>query len=263
MQISFEEQPLALRSTRRSSAPTWIVSTTLILRLYWVQDRVGVLFMAFHAAILPILVFYFAFRVASGHGQFLARLLAGGMASGAGIGVISAVGYGMLADVQLGRLALLSAAGVDKVSYYAAHLVSALALGLLSMAFGLGLLSGLGIVMMDAGQVAAAVVVALTTGAASCGLGALVAAIARDLATGRESLSLASAGLAFLSPVFYREADLPLILRALTWASPFTHAANLDRAIISGSALPMANLVAIVAIAVVLNVIAFRRLRWS
>jgi ABC-type polysaccharide/polyol phosphate export permease len=232
-------------------------------RLYWLQDRVGALFMAFHAALLPVLVFYFAFRVAPGHSSALPRLLAGGMAAGAGIGVVSSVGYGMLADVQLGRLALLRASGVAKAAYFSMHLMSALVLSLLSSAFSLALLCGLGVVGINAAQLGAAILAALATGAASCGLGALVAVTAADQATGRDRLSLASAGLAFLSPVFYQASDLPPLLRVFVWGSPFTYVADLNRAVLGGAELPVANLAALILLGAVLNATAFRGLRWS
>jgi putative exporter of polyketide antibiotics len=235
----------------------------LILRIHWLQDRIGALFMAFHAVVLPMLVFYFALHVAPGRHLFLLQLFAGGIAAGSGIAVISSVGYGMLADVQTGRLSLLCASGVGKASYFSAYLISALLLSLLSIAFSLVLLAELDVISIDASRPSVAVIAALGTGAASCGLGALVATTAPDHATGRDRLSLASAGLAFLSPVFYRESDLPLPLRVLTWGSPFTHATNLDGAVLNGGELPIKSLVAIVVIGVAWNLMAFRMLKWQ
>jgi ABC-type polysaccharide/polyol phosphate export permease len=259
--ISSETVP-SLQPGARRSLMAGVSSTLQLLRLYWWQDRIGTLFMAFHAVLLPLLVFYFAFRIAPGRGPAFMRLLAGGMAAGAGIGVVSSVGYGMLADVQLGRLALLRASGVAKATYFSAHLIGALVLSMLSSAFSLALLCGLGVISTDAVQLGAAILAALATGAASCGLGAFVAVTAADLATGRDRLSLASAGLAFLSPVFYQASDLPALLRVLVWGSPFTHAAVLNRAVLSGAALPVANLAAIILLGAALNVTAFRGLRW-
>jgi hypothetical protein len=113
--------------------------------------------MAFHAVVLPVLVFYFALHVAPWHQVFLTQLFAGGIAAGSGIAVISSVGYGMLADVQTGRLSLLCASGGGKASYFSAHLISALLLSLLSIAFSLVLLVELDAISIDASRLSGAI----------------------------------------------------------------------------------------------------------
>jgi putative exporter of polyketide antibiotics len=251
-----------LKVSRRQLPATWLRSALQLLRLYWLQDPVSALFKIFHAALLPLLVFYFALRIAPGRGEVLTLLFAGGMAAGAGIGVITFVGFSMLADVQLGRLALLRALGVAKMAYFSAQILNGLGLSFLSSVFCLALLHIVGSARIDAQQISVAAFAALATGAAGGGLAAFIALTAPDYASGRDRLMLASAGLAFISPVFYKTNDLPLPLSVLAWASPFTHAAELNRAVLSGAAPPVAYLAAALLLAAALNVAAFRVLVW-
>jgi ABC-type polysaccharide/polyol phosphate export permease len=233
-----------------------------VARLYWLQDRAGTLFTAFHAVLLPMLVFYFGVQIARGQQETLLRFLAGGIAIGTGIGAATKVGFAILADIQLGRLALIRCTGISKSGYFGAHIASALAFGLLSTGSCLLLLTSLDLIAVKPWQLAAFLLVAFASGGAMGALGALIAVTAPDHATGHARLSLASAGLAFVSPVFYQTAMLPLPLAVLSWASPFTHAAALNRALMEGAGLPMTHLAAVLALFVAMNGVAFRSLQW-
>jgi ABC-type polysaccharide/polyol phosphate export permease len=233
-----------------------------VLRIYWLQDFAGMVFMVFHAAFLPMLIFYFASRIAGDQNSVLLRFLAGGVAAGAGIGVISLTGFGILADMQLGRLALFRAAGVPKWAYFMAHIASAALFSTISMFFSIVTLQSAGLIHVKLADLGPIVLVAIATGAAAGALGALVAVTAPSHTTGRDRLSMASTGLAFLSPVFYQASTLPAFLSILSWGSPFTHAAGLNRGILSGGPLPLSHLFAAFFLAAAFNAIAYRLLRW-
>jgi ABC-2 type transport system permease protein len=227
-----ETWPRADRRIAAGRTPAFATVATVlrVARLYWLQDPAGTLFTAFHAVVLPMLVFYFGVRIARGHPETLLRMLAGGIAIGTGIGAATKVGFAILADVQLGRLALIRSIGIAKSGYFGAHIASALAFGLLSTGACLLVLINFDLLTVKPWQIGPFVLVALASGGAMGALGALIAVTAPDHATGHARLSLASAGLAFVSPVFYPTAMLPLPLAVLSWASPFTHAAELNRA---------------------------------
>jgi ABC-type polysaccharide/polyol phosphate export permease len=233
-----------------------------VLRLYWLQDFAGMLFMVFHAAFLPMLIFYFGSRIAGEQNSVLQRFLAGGVTAGAGIGVISMTGFAILADVQLGRLALFRAVGVPKWAYFTAHIVSAAIFSTVSMVFSIVTLESAGLSHVKHTGASLIVLVAAATGATAGALGALVAVTAPNHAIGRDRLSMATTGLAFLSPVFYQANALPSLLTLLSWGSPFTHAAELNRGILFGGPFPLSHLLAALLLAVAFIAIAYRILRW-
>ncbi len=93
-------------------------------------------------------------------------------------------------------------------------------------------------------------------------LGAAIATSSRDYASGHGWLSIASLGFAFLSPVLYDIAALPWPMAGLSWLSPFTHTALLVKAVIAGEAAPASHVLALLALAVLLNLLVWRGLAW-
>ena len=80
---------------------------------------------------------------------------------------------------------------------------------------------------------------------------------------GGNAIAIAGFGLSFISPVYWDASGLPLPVQALTWLSPFTHVAELVRAVIAGGALPLGAVAGTVALGVVFNVVSYRLVRWQ
>jgi ABC-type polysaccharide/polyol phosphate export permease len=234
-----------------------------VMRLYWLQSPSSMIFMAFDAIILPALIFYFGVRITRGDVDMLNRYLAGGVATGLGIGATTKVGFSVLSDIQLKRLPLIRSLGVPKLGYLGAHIGTALCFALLSAAASSTLLQLTGFAVLRGASLWPLSIAALASGAAMGALGAAIATVARDYASGHAWLSIASLGLAFLSPVFYDIAALPWPIAWLSWLSPFTHTAVLVNAVIADGAVPVPHLLALVALAAVLNFVVWRALAWT
>jgi ABC-type polysaccharide/polyol phosphate export permease len=234
----------------------------LLMRLYWLQSPFGMVFMAFDAILLPAMIFYFGTRIAGENPTVLARYLAGGIATGLGIGAITKVGFSVLSDVQLGRLALIRCQGISRAAYFGSHIGTAVFFAILSAAAGAALLQLTGLASLRIGDLVPLLLAAIMSGGAMGALGAAIATASRDYASGHGWLSIASLGLAFLSPVFYDIEALPSALKALSWLSPFTHTAAMVRAVISDTAFPLDHFAAAALLCIGLNLLVMKALPW-
>jgi len=234
-----------------------------LMWLYWLHSPAGLIFMVFDAILLPSMIFYFGARLAHGDGAILGRYVAGGITTGLGVGATTKVGFAVLSDLQLGRLALLRCLGVGKARYVGALVATAVLFGLLSATVGLLVARATGLTEIGVEALPALMLVAAIGGGAMGAMGAAIATASRDYATGQGLLSIASLGLAFLSPVFYRLQDLPALLQAAAYLSPFTHTAAMVQAVLAGRAMPLDHMAVAAVLCLCLNLLAARAMKWQ
>lgn len=234
-----------------------------LFRLYWLQERSNFQYMLFNAVVLPGMMCYLGLRVAGDAPAEQVWWISGALTMGLGMTAMSQTGFAILNDRFAGRLAVLRTSPVPKLAYYLTHVGLAVAESVALVVVALGLLRLLGLSALTVAGFATAVAAAVCAGSALGGLGAALATRAVDFPTGGDNVALAGYALTFVSPVFWDAAGLPLPVRLVTWISPFTHVADLMRAVVAGAALPGAALGATLAMAALFNVVSYRLVRWQ
>ncbi len=234
-----------------------------LLRLYLVQERRTFQFLLVNTFIITAAIDYLGWMIVPGDLEDLRFWMAGSITFGLGMGGLAQVGFGILNDRFLGRLDLIRTSPVSKRAYYAAHVSVAVAEALALVLLALLLLWALGVAELTPAGLATALLAAVCAGTAIGGLGAAIAFRAMDFDAGNTIVAISALGLAAASPVFYDIAALPGPLHPLAWCSPFTHVAPLLRASLAGAAVPLAPLLATLALAAVLNAASYRLARWT
>jgi ABC-2 type transport system permease protein len=234
-----------------------------MLRLYWAQERGQFQFALFNSFVMPGTLAYLGLMLLPEDLDLLRWWMAGSVAFGLGMGGLGQVGFAVLNDRFLGRLDLLRTFPVARGAYYGAQIAVAVLQAVALVVVSLVALRLLEIAPLDLFTVAAGVAVAVCASVAIGGLAAALALRARDFDAGNTAVAVAALGLAAISPVFYALSDLPRWLQPLAVLSPFTHIAPLLRALLAGRPLPTGSLLATLALALLLNVVAYRLIRWS
>lgn len=237
--------------------------TLAVLRLYWAQERAQFQFALFNSFVMPATLAYLGWMLFPDSPTRLRWWMAGSITFGLGMGGLAQVGFAVLNDRFLGRLELLRASPLSKAAYYLAQIGLAVLQAVALVTVALATFRLLGIGVLDARGLAVGAGVALCAASAIGGLGAVMASRAPDFDRGNTLVAVAALGLTMASPVFYAIQDLPLVLQPVAWLSPFTHVAPLLRALLVGAPLPGEALLGLLALAIALNGLSYRLLRWQ
>jgi ABC-type polysaccharide/polyol phosphate export permease len=237
--------------------------TVGLLRLYWAEERGSSQLLLFNAFAVPLTFGYMGTRIAAGSPETLRYWMAGSITLALGMSVLSQVGFAILNDRHRGRLDLLKSSPVTKASYCAAQLLLASAVAAGIVILSLALLHSIDVAAVAASSLASAVLCGMASGCAIGALAALLASRARSLDSGNAIVSIASIALVLSSPVFYDLDALPVVFQPVALLSPFTHVAELLRAVIAGDPLPVGPIAAILALSVVYGVLGYRGFRWQ
>ena len=218
-------------------------------------------FVLLQAALAPATLYYVGSRLAYGDLDAQTRWLAGALTASISVTATSLAGMSALLDRFAARTDLLRSVGVSKRAYFAVQLATVAGAALVFA----------GVLMLLVGSTRAftsaeAMRIALSCGlgaTASGGLGLLIASRARSVESGASATISGSYVLLLASPVFYSQGSLMLPLRALAWLSPHTHVATLVEGALRHQPLPLAPVLALVALSVALSALSYRWFKWE
>jgi ABC-type polysaccharide/polyol phosphate export permease len=225
---------------------TIITDSTTLFAMLLRRERRHLAVIAANSLLMPACICYSAFMLAPEQAGVRRTWVLGALVLGLGTAALSQVYMGIAQDRLRGTLTLLRAMGTSRPAYIVSYLIygSALAIGVAIALTGVLFVGGL--VPADARVGLRILAVAAVAGFSLAGLGAAIGAHAENFGTGDLIAGASSFGLTLVSPVFYSSDGLWAPVRALSWASPYTHIARLLQATLAGAALPPEHLLALV-----------------
>lgn len=238
-----------------------VVQTARLLRLFWADARAQYVFALLVSVAIPLTVSYLALLVYAEGAGSTTRVATLGMTL-AFTGALTRVGSTVLQDRFGGRLAAIRSLPISKRVYYASRVGIGVFETTLLFAIAIGLLSLLGIASASPRAILYVMLSGVCASSSLCGLGAVVSMNARDAQTGWLGVSLVGIVLITISPVLYSPDALSGWARSLSWLSPYTHVPPQIESVLTGTAPEAGPLLGSASLAAVLNLLAFRALKW-
>jgi hypothetical protein len=233
-----------------------------VIRLIWRDECLRLLASLGGMVMFPLALTYLGFRLAQGSAELEHRYFAAGLTLAFGSNVLQ-TGIAILDDRFSGRLVLLRACAVSKLSYYASRTVLGVAktIALVTILLAIGRLGGY--VDATAAALAGSLFVATVAGGSLSGLAAVIAVRASTFDKGLTLLALCAVGIALMSPLYYSFEAVPRWLQPLLLLSPYTYLPPQIIAVIEGRWLPVSSMLAAALLGISFNVIGYRSFDWS